>query len=126
MIPFEEDEESWPNEPDEFDPDDLGPDPPDATGANASGTRVDVSDDLVQAFWASVLFVNVALGALSIGAMLIYFRGNHWAGVPAIVIGLVAVLAFFRYYRNVRAGRYTDDDAEDDESDATAPGEKEP
>jgi hypothetical protein len=129
VIPFDEDEESWPNEPDEFDPDSLGPDPPDAAGSNAPGGTADVSDDLAGAFWASVLFVNVALGALSIGAMLIYFRGNHGAGLLAIAIGLVATLGFARYYRNVRAGRYTDGDAEDVDGDAdggASRGEVEP
>ena len=134
MIPLEDEEESWPNEPDEFDPASLGPDPPDVTGSTgASGDETaSVSNDLARAFWASVLFVNIALFALSIGAMLIYFQGNHEAGIPALVIGLVAAISFARYYRDVKAGRYTDDDAEettedgDTGGDATSTGERGP
>jgi hypothetical protein len=123
--PFEEDEESWSAEPDEFDPDSLGPDPPDATlSTDVDGSAADVPDGLVRAFWASVLFLNVALGALSIGAMLIYFRGDYATGVPALVIGLAAALAAARYYRDGTAGKYAEDASDDmmgatDTADAT-------
>jgi hypothetical protein len=120
--PLEEDEESWSNEPDEFDPDSLGPDPPDATlstDATSGGSAADVPDGLVRAFWASVLFLNVALGALSIGAMLIYFRSDYATGVPALVIGLAAAIAAARYYRDGTSGQYIEGERDGDSADAT-------
>lgn len=118
MNPLEEDEETWPDEPDEFDPDSLGPDPPDSTRSirESLGATEDVSDDLFRAFWASVLLLNVALAALSIGAMLMYFRGDYGTGAPVSLIGVVAALATARYYWRFKTGRYTDADAPNDDS----------
>ena len=112
MNPLEEDEEGWPDEPDEFEPDSLGPDPPDSTRSirESLGATENVSDDLFRAFWASVLLLNVALAALSIGAMLVYFRGDYGTGGPVLLIGTVAALATARYYWRFKTGRYTDDD----------------
>jgi len=109
--PLEEDEEkSWPDEPDEFDPDSLGPDPPDPTPTlqESLDTAADVPDDLFRAFWASVLLLNVALAALSLGAMLVYFRGDYEAGGPALLIGAVAALATARYYWRFKTGHYAE------------------
>ncbi|WP_181693314.1 hypothetical protein [Natronomonas sp. LN261] len=107
----EEEEEAWPDEPDEFEPDSLGPDPPDSTRTlrESLGATEDVSEDLFRAFWASVLLLNVALAALSIGAMLVYFRGNYAGGGPALFIGAVAALATARYYWRFKTGQYADD-----------------
>ena len=119
MIPFEEDEDAWPDEPKEFDPDSLGPDPPTSpNAAPSSGESLraseSVPDGLFRAFWASVLLANVALGAISIGAMLIYFQGDYEAGTLALLIGSVAASGTARYYWGVKTGRYNDDgDAED-------------
>ena len=117
MNPLEEDEEGWPDEPDEFDPDSLGPDPPDSTRSlrESLGATEDVSDDLFRAFWASVLLLNVALAALSLGAMFIYFRGDYGTGAPVLLIGAVAALATARYYWRFKTGRYTQESDERDE-----------
>lgn len=111
MTPIEEEEKAWPDEPDEFEPDSLGPDPPDSTRSlrESLGATEDVSEDLFRAFWASVLLLNVALAALSIGAMLVYFRGDYASGAPALLIGAVAALATARYYWRFKTGQYTDD-----------------
>ena len=118
MNPFEEDQgNAWPDEPDEFDPDSIGPDPPDSTSTlgESFGATADVSEDLFRAFWASVLFSNVALASLSLGAMLVYFRGDYGAGGPALVVGAVAALATARYYWRFKTGRYTQPGTGDDE-----------
>ena len=121
MTPFEDDEERWPDEPEEFDPDSLGPDPPDPEPDLESLTSgSEVSDELFRAFWASVLLLNVAVAALAVGAMLIYFQGDYDRGGPALLIGTVAALSTARYYWGVRTGRYTNEDEtnsvpEDDE-----------
>jgi len=118
--PLEEDEgNAWPDEPDEFDPDDVGPETPDSTPTlrESFGAAADVSEDLFRAFWASVLFLNVALAALSIGAMLVYFRGDYASGGPALLVGTVAAFATARYYWRVKTGRYSQSDADDGERD---------
>jgi hypothetical protein len=110
VTPLEEDEsDAWPDEPKEFDPDSLGPDIPDSspTLGESIGASADVPEELFRAFWAAVLFFNVALAALSIGAMLIYFRGDYGTGVPVLLVGVVAGLATLRYYWGVKAGRYS-------------------
>lgn len=104
MNPLEEDEEAWPDEPEEFDPDDIGPEPPDATSnidsrVKASlGATADIDDEVFKAFWGSVVFLNVALAALSIGTMLVYFRGDWAMGGPALLIGAVAAVFTVRFY----------------------------
>lgn len=116
MTPFEEDEERWPDEPKEFDPDSLGPDPPDPAPESQDSLTAgtEVSDELFRAFWASVLLLNVAIAALAIGALLIYFRGDYSQGGPALLIGGIAAISTARYYWGVKTGRYTNDTGGDD------------
>lgn len=123
MNPLEEEEDGWPDEPDEFDPDSLGPDPPDSTRSlrDSLGATEAVPDDLFRAFWASVLLLNVALAALSIGAMFIYFRGDYGTGGLAMLIGAVAAAGTARYYWRFKTGRYATDGADADDS-GTATG----
>lgn len=116
MNPLEEDEsDAWPDEPEEFDPERFGPEIPDSspTLSESLGASKDVSDGLFRAFWASVLLLNVALAALSIGAMLLYFRGDYGTGGPVLLIGVVASVATFRYYWGVKTGRYTEEGQSD-------------
>ncbi|MFD1512289.1 DUF7322 domain-containing protein [Halomarina rubra] len=96
--PFEEDrdDDPWPDEPEEFDPDSLAPsvDIPEANDLSES----DVSDGLFKAFWGSVVFLNVALLGLSLGAMLLYFRGDVWFGGGSLLVGAVGAVFAYRYY----------------------------
>lgn len=115
MNPFDEDEERWPDEPEEFDPDSLGPDPPeppDPTSGDSLAATEEVPDGIFRAFWASVLLLNVAMAALAIGAMLIYFQNDYETGSQALLIGLVAALGTARYYWGVKTGRYVDTESE--------------
>lgn len=113
MNPIEEGErdDAWPDEPEEFDPDSLGPDAPDSapTIRESLGDSEALPEELFRAFWASVLLLNVALIALSVGAMLLYFRGDRATGGPLVAIGLVAAVAVFRRYWKVRRGGYRTD-----------------
>lgn len=122
MNPIEEDdgEDAWPDEPAEFDPDSIGPETPDSTRtlSESFGAIEDVPDELFRAFWASVLLLNMAIAALSIGAMFIYFRGDYDTGGPILLIGAVAALATARYYWGVKTGRYTGENV-DDEGETT-------
>jgi nitrogen fixation-related uncharacterized protein len=126
MNPLEEDEEGWPDEPEEFDPDSLAPNPPDPTpkGSGTPKADADVSDGLFRAFWASVLFLNVAIAALAVGLMLIYFQGDYATGVPALLVGSVAAFGVGRYYWGVKTGRYADSGSEDGTGDGTSGGDR--
>lgn len=118
MNPLEDDEDPWPDEPDEFDPDSLGPETPDVApdlDGSVEGAA-DVDEDIFRAFWGSVVFLNVGIAALSVGAMLVYFRGDWATGGPALLIGLVAVAFVGRFYRT-----YLDAREEDDPAPAPAP-----
>jgi hypothetical protein len=99
VIPFEEDEDAWPDEPEEFDPDSLGPDPPTVT---RTGELVregqDAPKEVQNAFWKAVLLANVALLGISLGAMLLYFRADWDFGGGALVVGLVALALTYRTY----------------------------
>ena len=99
MSPLEEDEERWPDEPDEFDPDSLGPDPPDPTldQEETLAKSAEISDELFRAFWASALFLNVAIAALAVGLMLrattgtAYRRSSSEALPPSVPVGITGV-----------------------------------
>lgn len=111
MNPLEDDEDPWPDEPDEFDPDSLGPETPDVEPEVASSfeAAADVDEDIFRAFWGAVVFLNVGVAALSVGAMLVYFRGDWATGGPAMAIGLVAVAFVGRFYLTYLSARENED-----------------
>jgi hypothetical protein len=124
--PLEDDEEAWPDEPDGFEPEDLGPDAPDAT-ANADsrvkeslGATADMEEGLFRAFWGAVVFLNTALAALSIGAMLVYFRGDWAMGGPALLVGTIAAGFTLRFYLQGRRKLRERDEREDEAGDEAA------
>lgn len=94
--------ESGPDEPEEFDPDSVGPGVPEAPDVEPdleeSFDFENVDDDLMTAFWGAAFFLNVAIAALSIGAMLVYFRGDWTNGGGALVVGAIAAIFAARYY----------------------------
>lgn len=103
-----DDEDRYPDEPDEFDPHDLGPPTPgadretpgpDPPSVDFDPTEVDVPADLARAFWGAVLLANVALLAGSLAVMVAAFEGRY--GLAA-VLGLVAVVGFAGTYRIYR------------------------
>jgi hypothetical protein len=109
----EESEDPWPDEPAEFDPQSLGPGVPEAPEAPeapdpASGD-VELSGDLVRAFWAAVLFTNVGLLGVSLGPMLVLFEGRTDTGITAFLVGVLALAFAYRRYRG-----YVDRDDGDD------------
>lgn len=102
MDPFEEDDDPWPDEPDEFDLDSLGPqvDIPEAPDFS----EVDVPPELRQTFWLIVVMANVGLLATSLGVMLIAFDGQFRRGALAFAIGMLALVFGYRRYRNYQNG----------------------
>lgn len=99
MIPFGEDDD-WPDEPEEFDPDSLGPDVP-RVERTAELTRkgADAPEEVQNAFWAAVLFANVGLMGVSLGAMLVFFRGDWVFGGGGLLVGTFALLMTYQRYR---------------------------
>ncbi|MCU4800213.1 hypothetical protein OB920_07510 [Halobacteria archaeon HArc-gm2] len=79
-----------------------GPDPPSPTGAG------EVDPEIRNLFWRLVLVFNVAIAALALGPMLIYFRGALELGLQVTAGGaLTFAYGVFRY----RRFRATDDEA---------------
>jgi len=104
-------------EPEEFDPQELGPDipePPDLT-------EVDASSEVQYRFWALVMIFNVALLTTSIGVMFIGFRGAWELGGQLTLAGLALFCFGYYRYRQSRAALAERDDSPDDASeDGTA------
>ena len=56
------------------------------------------STELQRKFWSLVLVFNVALGALSIGAMFVGFEGDYQVGGSLLAGGaILAVYGFYKY-----------------------------
>ena len=107
-----------------------------ASEAEERGPRVDVPsvgdpseslpdpstvDPAIQrAFLAAVVYANVALLGVSLGLMLVGFRGDWRVGGASIAIGL---LAGARVYQTVRAFKQRDRDEDDTESTPDASAE---
>jgi hypothetical protein len=89
-------EQRYSTEPEEVDPDEVGPDIPEAPKA-PDMTEVDVDPGLQNRFWALVAVFNLALLAVSLGVMFVGFRGNWELGGQLTVGGLL--LFGFGYYR---------------------------
>ncbi|MFC7226664.1 hypothetical protein N0B31_04555 [Salinirubellus salinus] len=118
MSPFEEDEDAWPDEPKEFDPNSLGPDIPKAPAAPNLADR-DAPRDVANAFWAAVIFANVGLLGVSLGPMLWYFEGMAQLGGGIFLVGVVALgMTYRRYYAFMNREKPEDVDHETDREDA--------
>lgn len=97
---WEESGDSWPDEPEEFDPHSLGPGVPEVPEApDPTSDDVELSGDLVKAFWAAVVFANVGLLGVSLGPMLVFFEGRTDAGVAAFLVGTLSLVFAYRRYR---------------------------
>ncbi len=99
MDPFGDDD--WPDEPDSFDPESLGPATPDVEPDidDLLDDPEALDDDLMRAFWGAVICLNIAIAAGALGVFLIYFRGQWTPGSIAVGIGVGAGLGTIHYYR---------------------------
>lgn len=125
----------WPDEPDEFDPEARWGDPehdPEARWGDPERELVenitipeppepDLSDGVDSAvskpFWASVILVNFAVFALSLGPMLIYFRGEWLIGLGLVAGGTFALGRTYHLYRQFKRASA---DSRRDDGDETA------
>ena len=87
--------EKSPHEPEEFDPDSLGPDIPEAP--DPTGQPGDVDSEVQGLFWGLVFVANVALIAASLGVMFAVFRDQWFLGSQLVLAG--TILGGYVYYR---------------------------
>lgn len=117
-------DDPWPDEPDEYDPEERWGDPerglpgvPEAPGTrDTSASAGEIDSDVAGAFWTAVVLANAGLFAVSLGPMLVFFRGQWLFGGGLFVFGL---LALARTYQHVRAFQTRDrgDDAREARDD---------
>jgi hypothetical protein len=88
---------------------DLAPDPP--TVPDTSTNEVDA--DLKKRFWSLVLVFNVALFGMSLGAMLVGFRGRWEVGGAIFAVGAFAFLRGWWGYRQVSAEAADSEETDD-------------
>jgi hypothetical protein len=110
------DDDEWPDEPDEPDPERRWGLPERDLPSVPETAETDVDPELFKTFWASVIFANVALFGLSLGAMLIVFRGNWTVGLVLITVGGFALARTWAYYVSFRDR--DEDDPDDDRTGA--------
>ena len=88
-------EEDWPDEPDPPD-ESLGLDVPTVPDY----ADRDVPADIQRAFWSAVALLNIAVGGVSVGLMLIGFQGRWTFGGALVAVGLLAGVRAWRIYRD--------------------------
>lgn len=95
----------------------TAPESPETPGEEFAA--IDVDSRTSRYFWSAVALANIAVAAVSIGLMLIGFRGNWVLGGGLVLIGLLAgarVYWIYREFRNderTREGNAGDSDGED-------------
>jgi hypothetical protein len=86
-----------------------GPEPPsvgdDPGGAVDLEADDDVDEVLLRTFWSAVIAIDVAMAAIPLGLLLIYFRGDRVLGGLALAVGFVAAGAAVYCYRTFRVDR---------------------
>lgn len=120
VLPDDESEKS-PHEPEEFDPNSLGPDAPSVPDPDHPGedlapdvpTASDLDPSAVdpataRMFWWLVVVFNVALFGLSVGPMIGFFRGNWDLALQVFLVGVLAfgygVIKYYRFRRDDDSG----------------------
>ena len=125
-MPSESDK--WPDEPDEPDPESRWGDPendlvsiPSVEGPAVAepGDEIEVDSEVAKFFWVSVVYANVALGGVSIGLLLVWFRGQWTVGGGAVVVGCFALYRTYDLYRTYQTEVV---EGSDDPADATDGG----
>ena len=108
-------EQRYSTEPEEVDPDGIGPDVPEAPEP-PDMTEVDVDPGLQNRFWALVAVFNLALLAVSLGVMFVGFRGNWELGAQLTVAGVLLFGFGYYRYRKTKAA-LADGDGDGDDGD---------
>lgn len=112
MVLFDEDgdesDDSWPDESDEYVPENVRIEIPGASGSSEVDTSndsdlssgFDTSDEVVRTFWAVVFMIKIGVLATSLGLLFVVFRGQLRFGGSVFVVGVLALLVGYRRYRN--------------------------
>ncbi|MFB6184618.1 MAG: hypothetical protein ABEI96_08705 [Haloarculaceae archaeon] len=105
-----------PREPEEFDPDSLGPsvDVPQAPDPTETDATLDPGVRVL--FWKLVATFDLALFALALGPTLVYSRDRLLIGGAVFAIGALAFGYGYRTYRRYRAGEIPERDFDNDDS----------
>lgn len=115
------DADRWSDEPDEFDPDSLGPEVPSPPEPESPGPEIPsppdpdgIDSEIAGPFWKLVVVFNAALLALSLGSMFVVFRGQWDLGLRILAVGVIAsAYGVVRYYRfRARMAERSSDDPE--------------
>jgi len=111
----------WPDEPEETNPESRWGNPERDLPRipTPSVEEKDVDPEILETFWRSVVLANVALFGLSLGPMLVYFRGWWLWGGAAVALGAVAGLRVYQHYRAFDR-RYNGDDEDGDDPERNA------
>ena len=106
--------EKSPHEPEEFDPDSLGPSAP-------TPSESDFQSEAGALFVKLVVVFNVALFALALGPMLWYFRGQASLGGRIFLVGCILfAYGTYRYWQFTRED--SDAAAESEPENGSDPG----
>lgn len=117
------DPDEWPDEPDEPDPESRWGDPEDdlvsvpsvdipGEAADDEGAGIDVDGEIATFFWGAVVYTNVGLGGVSLGLLLVGFRGQWLWGGAAVGVGVLALYRTYDLYERYRAQVVAEGDGE--------------
>ena len=120
------DRPDWQEDP-EPDPPSLGPEVPsvdvpevEIPGTDSETGGADVDVDTAKGFWRLVLIFDVALLALALGPMFVYFQNDWRRGGLLLAFGAFAFLYGVARYRKFQAAKPEADDDPDGEDDPDA------
>lgn len=94
---------------------------PDGDGDDAPEFSPDVNPEVARLFWASVVLANVGLAGLTVGPMLVYFRGDTLLGGGLFLFGAVVLVRVYSIYRKFKRGEWRDDEDGADDGDSSDP-----
>lgn len=103
---------TWPDEPEEENPEDRWPDPehdlPSVPSVDHESRipTVDPPDpgqapEVQRAFWTAVIYANIGLAGVCIGPMIAYFRGQLDVAAAVFAVGLFGFARTYQVYRSV-------------------------
>lgn len=97
------------------------PSPPSVDVPTPTRSEDDVPGELLAGFWTTVLVINVAVLATSLGLLLLGFGVQRRFGTGALVVGLVAAAHGYLKYRSLaerhRSGQWDDEPPDDEPPD---------
>ncbi|WP_424008266.1 DUF7322 domain-containing protein [Haloferax denitrificans] len=92
-------------------------------GDDAPEFSPDVNPEVARLFWASVVLANVGLAGLTVGPMLVYFRGDTLLGGGLFLFGAVVLVRVYSIYREFKRGEWRDDEGDDDDESDDSDGD---